>query len=901
MPSVIFYFQLHQPFRLHPDRDKFLWDDENKEIFLTTSERSYLPALGMLTDLVRRHPGFRITLSMSGTFLEQATLYEPRVINALRSLLDVGRGSQQVEFLNETYFHSLTSLFSDPHKEEFREQVTGHRECIRKLFGIFPLSFRNTELIYNNALADIVADMGYLSILCEPRWHSEDASEADPMQTNSVYRARGTNLIVIPRNRVLSNQLAYGFSQRYLTPEQYAGSIASVDGTVVLLGYDLEHIGGYIREDEGIFDFWRGMPAALEKYPDVRIETPTNVAARYKYETCPSLDLQNSSSSTWMDIVRDTFGWMESPTQYVLFKDLENMEGSARRAGSEFLTRWRNLTTSDQLYYLNNRIDARQSLCRYNNPYDSSPVRATQILTRKIDYLEGFIQRFEILKKPARTPIMLITPETGRLPHDMGTLAKYISGKSGGQGEVVAALCEGLLERGIDVHLATLNLKKRFQLESQMTESQWREVRYKIEAENIHLVSSSIFADNLSAYSGDPLRTAATFQREIVNNVIKNVRSMHDGRLIIHSHDWMAGGVITAYAKSTNVPVLHTVHNVFTENLPLSLLEGVNLQGIGEEIYYSEAYGQSCVDCQATAIKNATLINFVGERFLREVVNDFFLDRPLVPPSVRSEVKAKYYSDAARAIINAPASVMYPENCPFLVRTYGVEDPIMEAKRENLVEFQKRTGLNVDPDAILFFWPSRLDPVQKGVELLEAIAHRFISAYPSAQMAIVGDGIGSDRTHVDILGQIAYASQGRIAYHHFDEGLSMLGFAAASDVFGASLYEPCGQIDQVGNLFGATATNRDTGGYHDKISELRLKIDGAPQDVGNGFLFRDYDPGGLWYGLEKSMFFHRKPLHVKEAQIRRIMKESREKYDLQGMIAQYMRIYEKLNGGKPLV
>jgi len=225
----------------------------------------------------------------------------------------------------------------------------------------------------------------------------------------------------------------------------------------------------------------------------------------------------------------------------------------------------------------------------------------------------------------------------------------------------------------------------------------------------------------------------------------------------------------------------------------------------------------------------------------------------------------------------------------------------MQAKRENLVEFQKRTGLNIKPDAILFYWPSRLDPVQKGVDLLEEIAHKFITVYPEAQIAVVGDGIGADRTHVDILGKIAYGSHGRIAYHRFDEALSMLGFAAASDVFGASLYEPCGQIDQVGNLFGATATNRDTGGYHDKITELRLKIDGAPQDVGNGFLFRDYDPGGLWYGLEKSMHFHRKPMSVREAQIRRIMKESRERYDLQTMMAQYIRIYEKLNGGKPLV
>ncbi|OPY91022.1 MAG: Glycogen synthase [Syntrophus sp. PtaU1.Bin208] len=900
MPSVIFYFQLHQPFRLHPDREKFLWDEENREVFLKASERSYLPTFQMFADLIRQHPSFRVTLSMSGTFLEQAQIYNPDVVNALRTLLDLGRESQQVEFLDETYYHSLTGLFADPHKQEFRDQVSLHQESIRKLFGIFPCSFRDTELIFNKSIADIVADMGYISMLCEPRENSQMGHETGTISPNRVYRAGGNNLIVIPRNRTLSNDVSFRFSDHPLTPEEYAGSIAHIDGDVVLLGYDLEHIGGHIHEEKGIFAFWRGLPAALEKYPELLIETPSQTAVRLKEASLPLLDTQGSFSSSWLDAVRMTFGWLESSTQYDLFKNLESMEGVARRAGGELLTRWRNLTASDHIYFLNEQSDVKPVLCRYDNPYEKSTIRATEILTRKICVLETNITRFEILKKAEKTPVLLITPETGRLPSDMGMLAKYISGKSGGQGEVVTALCEGLLERGIDVHLATLNLKKRFQQESRMTEHQWQEIRYKIDPENISLISSAIFADNLSAYSGDVLGTAAEFQREIVNNIIKTVRSKHGGRMIIHSHDWMAGGAITAYARATDVPVLHTVHNVFTENLPLELLSGINLNRISEHLYYSEAYGKTCIDCQATAIKNATVINFVGEHFLREVVDDYFLDRPIIPPSVRNEVKVKYFNNGAQAILNAPASAMYPENCPFLVQQYGLDNSIMKAKRENLVAFQQRTGLSVNPDAILFYWPSRLDPYQKGIELLEAIAQNFVSVHPDAQIAVIGDGIGSDRTHVEILGRIAYASQGRIAYYGFDEALSMLGYAAASDVFGASLYEPCGQIDQVGNLFGATATNRDTGGYHDKITELRLKMDGAPQDEGNGFLFRDYDPGGLWYGLERSLNFHRKPLAVREAQIRRIMRESREKYSLQKMIAQYIRIYERLNGGKPL-
>ena len=211
-----------------------------------------------------------------------------------------------------------------------------------------------------------------------------------------------------------------------------------------------------------------------------------------------------------------------------------------------------------------------------------------------------------------------------------------------------------------------------------------------------------------------------------------------------------------------------------------------------------------------------------------------------------------------------------------------------------------RTGLTVNPDALLYFWPSRLDPFQKGVELLEQICVPFTKRHPEVQIAIVADGIGNDRTHVDILGGIAWNSGGRITYQPFSEELSLLGYAAACDVFGASLYEPCGQIDQVGNLFGATATNRDTGGYHDKIRELSSRRTGLPRMSATVSSSGITMPAGLWYALEKSVAFHRMPLEIREKQIRRIMREAREQYSLGHMVAEYIRIYEKLNGGRPL-
>lgn len=900
MPLVTFYFQLHQPFRLHPERKLFLWDENNREIFLKVSEKSYLPALRLFAELLSKHSSFKITLSMSGTFLEQAERDAPDVLKAIQELIDAGKVNHQVEFLDETYYHSLTSLYADPQKQEFRDQVTLHREKIHQLFAILPTSFRNTELMYNNQIADVVADMGYQSILCEKR-DDMFTTRNHPISPNAVFRAKESNLIVIPRNRELSDDIAFRFSHDPVSPDTYASHIAKIDGEAVLLGYDFEHIGEHIWEDKGIFEFWKGLPEALSKHPNIVLANPSDIVERFKDADCPVIDIHDLSTSSWADKGKDTFGWLGNPTQYDLFKDIENMEKDVKRTGGELLTKWRQLTTSDHVYFLHEKAGEDHAVHFYFNPYGGSTSRATQILTRKIDDIQLLIKPFEILNHRGKTAVLMITPETGRLPHDMGALGKYISGKSGGQGEVISALCEGLSERGIDIHLVTLNLKKRFRRELHLNESQWREIRYKIDPEKIHLVSSAVFADNLSAYSGDPLMTAAEFQKDIVNNIIKDVRAKHEGRIILHSHDWMAGGAITAYAKATGIPILHTVHNVFTEHLPIDLLKGINLKNIGEYIFLSEYEGIQAIDCQATAIKSATIINFVGRRFLEEIVDDYFLDRPIVPPSVRNEVKAKYYQDSARAIINAPAQIMYPENCEHCVRKYGPDDSVLEAKKENLLEFQKRTGLRVDPNAILLFWPSRLDPIQKGVELLEHIAQNIVTVHSDAQIAVVGDGVGNDHKHSDILGRIACASKGRITYQPFSESLSMLGYAAANDVFGASLYEPCGQIDQIGNIFGATATNRDTGGYHDKIKELSLKIEGSPQDVGNGFLFRDYDTGGLWYGLNKSITFHRRSPKIREQQIKRIMKEARKKYDLRGMIAEYIKIYETLNGGRPLM
>jgi glycogen synthase len=904
MVLAAFYFQMHQPMRLHPDRDKFIWSDKDKQIFLETAELCYLPATRLFIELVSAYPDFKMIMSMSGTFLEQAETYCTEVICLLQQLLDSGKGIQ-VEYLDETYYHSLTGLYVDQRKQEFRDQVSLHRDMMKRFFGIRPISFRNTDLIYNNEIAAVVDDMGYKSMLSE-RWAGTHLQNGYGIPPNQIFKAKGSNLVVIPRNNELSGAICAQFGKKGLTPREYLDRITSTTDPAVMLGYDCEHIGAWIRKDKGIFDFWREMPKLLSESPEVEVVTATEIAERFQDVDCPVFDMNESFETSWKNVGLNALGQKDIKrighlTQYEIFKDIESIGTDARKAGGDLLRKWRYLTESDHICFIREGRFGTRPFHHYINPYGKSTVAPAHIITRKIDNLEMTIRRFQILRKREKTVVLIISPETGKLPEEMGALAQYISGKSGGQGEVVSALCNGLVERGIEVHLATLNLKKRFQWESGMDEMGWRQMRYRIDPDRIHLVSSSLFAENMSAYSGNPVLTAAEFQREIVNNVIKIIRAKSQGRLIVHSNDWMAGGVITAYAKSTGLPVLHTVHNIFTGKIPLEMLNGVDLNSMAYDVYLTHENGRSYLDSQATAIKSATLINFVGEKFLHEVVEDYFMDRPIVPWSVREEVKQKYRHNAAISIINAPAPYMYPERCESLVRKFGPDEDVLQAKKENKVEFQRRLGLLVDPEAILFYWPSRLDPLQKGIELIENIALRFVIEHGDVQIAFIADGVGGDRTHTEILGRIAFASGGKIAYHPYYGDLSMLGFAAASDVFGASLYEPCGQIDQVGNLFGATATNRDTGGYNDKIRELRLKIMGSPQDVGNGFLFRNYDPGGLWYAMYNSVIFHRLPEAVRAEQIVRIMKESRETYDLGTMIAQYIRTYERLNNGKPLV
>ena len=246
MASVCFYFQVHQPLRLRhytvfDNNDYYFDDDKNSTICRKVANKCYLPANRLILDLINRFEGrFKVAYSITGTLLEQLFSYSPEVISTFDALAQTGC----VEFLAETYYHSLSSLYS---REEFTDQVKKHIETIESLFGQTPRIFRNTELIYNNELASLIESMGIFDgIITEGADHI-----LGYRSPNFVYKPQGCkNLKLLLKNYALSDDIAFRFSNRNwsqwpLTAEKFAEWISDVNGNgyIVNLFMDYETLG----------------------------------------------------------------------------------------------------------------------------------------------------------------------------------------------------------------------------------------------------------------------------------------------------------------------------------------------------------------------------------------------------------------------------------------------------------------------------------------------------------------------------------------------------------------------------------------------------------------------------------------------------------------------------------
>ncbi|MBU1186104.1 MAG: glycoside hydrolase family 57 protein [Acidobacteria bacterium] len=373
MVSVCFYFQVHQPFRLRKDYSFFdigsnhFYEDEeaNREICNKVSAKCYIPANTMMLDLIREFQGdFRISYSITGTVIDQLRRYNPEVLDLFRELNETGC----VEFINETYYHSLSFLFS---RAEFRRQVDKHRQTMEELFGKTPQTFRNTELIYNNDLAAEIEDMGYKTIL------AEGANRILGWRTpNFVYQPAGTHKIkLLLKNYSLSDDIAFRFSNRDwnewpLLSNTFADWLHAVrgNGETINLFMDYETFGEHQWEDTGVFDFFRDLPGKVLALSDFRFQTPAEVTA----ENNPIAKINAPDFVSWADLERDTSAWLGNDLQDSAIEYLYSLEEAVYLTGNpDLIEVWRRLQTSDHFYYMCTKWFSDGDVHKYFNPYES--------------------------------------------------------------------------------------------------------------------------------------------------------------------------------------------------------------------------------------------------------------------------------------------------------------------------------------------------------------------------------------------------------------------------------------------------------------------------------------------------------------------------------------------------
>jgi alpha-amylase len=341
--------------------------------------------------LINRFDGrFKIAYSITGTLLEQIKDFAPEVMSTFDALARTGC----VEFLGETYYHSLSFLYS---QQEFRQQVEKHRDTVKSLFGQTPRVFRNTELIYNNELAGAVESMDLFDgIITEGADHI-----LGYRSPNFVYKPEGCEkLKLLLKNYALSDDIAFRFSNKAwnqwpLTADKYSDWINQVNGNgnIVNLFMDYETIGEHQWEDTGIFEFLEDLPARILEHPDNDFKTPSEVID--SYQPVGTVDVPHLIS--WADMERDLSAWLGNPMQSSALYELYRMEKKVKSLSDQELLRdWRALQTSDHFYYMCTKYFEDGDVHKYFNPYDSpydSYINFMNVLNHLRERVETLQQR----------------------------------------------------------------------------------------------------------------------------------------------------------------------------------------------------------------------------------------------------------------------------------------------------------------------------------------------------------------------------------------------------------------------------------------------------------------------------------------------------------------------------
>lgn len=375
MKAIVLYLHVHQPFRV---RHYTIFDSavvhdyfdshyeaktSNERILKKVAEKSYLPTNARLLHLLKTNPGFKLSLSISGTVIEQLEQWSPEALQSFRDLVATGR----VEIVAETYHHSLAFFYS---RAEFEMQVAMHRRKIEEVFGQTPQVFRNTELAYNNDIAFWADKAGYRGVLAEG-W--------DPVlgwrSPNFVYRPVYTNNIrLLMKNYKLSDDIAFRFGDREwqewpLTADKFSHWLSEdKDATNFNLFMDYETFGEHQWQETGIFKFLEHLPKEWLDQPDHSFMTVSE--AIDNFESVDQVDVPQTI--TWADTERDLSAWLGNSMQTTAIGALYNLQEQIIASGDLALIEdWRKLQTSDHFYYMCTKWWHDGDIHAYFSPYDT--------------------------------------------------------------------------------------------------------------------------------------------------------------------------------------------------------------------------------------------------------------------------------------------------------------------------------------------------------------------------------------------------------------------------------------------------------------------------------------------------------------------------------------------------
>ena len=394
--TLCFYFQIHQPVRLRRyrffdigKRHDYFDEYVNRSTIRRITERCYLPMNQLIMDLIKRYgTNFKVSFSISGSALEQFALHAPEVIESFKELAKTG----SVEFLAETYAHSLASL-SDT--DEFERQVQRHAAKMEELFGQKPVTLRNSSLIYSDQIGERVAAMGFESMLTDGAKHVLGWKSPNFVYTNVM----NPRLKLLLKNSRLSDDLTLRFSDHSwhewpLTADKYARWLkdCTQDSEIVNLFMNYETFGENQLAETGIFEFMRSLPEYIFSTTDFEFLTPSEAVKKHQ----PVAPLHVPYPISWADEEKDITGWLGNELQNEAFEELFKIQPKVEALNDPELNEdYSRLQASDHFYYMRTKLFSDNDYHRYVSPYET-PYEA---FINYMNVLSDFVARVEDMEK----------------------------------------------------------------------------------------------------------------------------------------------------------------------------------------------------------------------------------------------------------------------------------------------------------------------------------------------------------------------------------------------------------------------------------------------------------------------------------------------------------------------